>query len=201
MRDQEPGIEQLRSSIGNGEDSLDLRKSSKEGRAAPRTIMASELENLKDAMHVRKKVFVEEQGILNAFDQWDMDSKGNPALMPEVFHVVSYHRENPSIPVATGRMVTLRDGLYRQGIVSNVAVLKEYRRQGYAQSVMDMIHMLAEEKNLITTSLHSQAHAIGFYQRIGYRTQKMLHREPYDSPNGVLAFMVRRTSTFESPFE
>eukprot|EP00471_Norrisiella_sphaerica_P001992 CAMPEP_0184482172 /NCGR_PEP_ID=MMETSP0113_2-20130426/3752_1 /TAXON_ID=91329 /ORGANISM="Norrisiella sphaerica, Strain BC52" /LENGTH=235 /DNA_ID=CAMNT_0026861761 /DNA_START=380 /DNA_END=1084 /DNA_ORIENTATION=+ len=177
--------DELQSAISSDVD-MELK-----AQAAPATLIAESLEQLEHAMLIRQNVFVEEQGIANAFDFWDAED-GKPGLRQDVYHAVAYHRNDTSLPVGTGRMTVQRVGITREGIVSNVAVLKEYRGQGYARSIMELLHQKAEELSLRATSLHSQAHAIGFYQSMGYRTQKMIYREPLDGPNGILAYMTKR---------
>jgi len=163
------------------------------------TIIIKDVNGLKDAIEVRRAVFVQEQGIVNAFDHLDMNMSGEPVLHRNVVHVVAYLDEEEQgrlrrKAVATGRLLIQQEKGVKQGIVSNVAVLKEHRKQGYAKSVMESLHREAQEFGVRAISLHSQAHAIGFYQGMGYRTQTMHYREPFDGPNGILAFMVKDCS-------
>ncbi|GAB5362341.1 hypothetical protein AAMO2058_000788500 [Amorphochlora amoebiformis] len=170
---------------------LEQRRTTEVERRTSRVAtIARDQRTLKHAIGIRQKVFVEEQGIPNAFDQWDRNVQGEWTLRDEVYHALSFDAEG--YPVGTGRMLVQSAGTEKFGWISNVAVLKEARRTGRAKQVMELLHNQAKTLGVKWISLHSQKHAIGFYECLGYRTQSMLHGVPRDGPNGVLAFMVKR---------
>ena len=106
-----------------------------------------------DAVFVRTTVFIKEQGFENELDGNDKISR----------HIVIYDGEKP---VATCR-VFFADGKYKLG---RVAVLKDYRGNGFGRIVCEAAEEYVREKGGETLHLNSQLPVIEFYKKLGYET-------------------------------
>lgn len=108
-----------------------------------------------DALAIRHKVFVEEQKVPQDLEIDELEK--------QTLHVVLYDKQKP---IATARIYDLENGLFK---VQRVAVLKEYRGQGFGaqlmQEVADKVRSLTGSK----LTLGSQNTAIPFYESIGYK--------------------------------
>lgn len=109
-------------------------------------------EDFEDAKMIRQKVFVEEQGFNNEFDEIDKHA----------YHLVIYLDDHP---VATGRM-------YQQDkqtvIFGRIAVLKQYRKLGLGRKVIEGLEKKAKELNFKQAHLSAQMQASKFYEKLGY---------------------------------
>ncbi|MEE8518796.1 MAG: GNAT family N-acetyltransferase [Dehalococcoidia bacterium] len=108
---------------------------------------------LQAAFEVRKRVFVEEQGVPP-----DLELDGHDAAAD---HVVV---EVAGKVVATGRLL-LEDGEARIG---RIAVLPEWRRRGIAGEIITALERQATQRGAIEVMLHAQTHAQGLYDKLGY---------------------------------
>ncbi len=117
---------------------------------------------VQECLSVRRRVFIEEQGVSEAeeIDRYD----GDPATLSSAIHVLG-HLDR--IPVATGRLlVDYPPG--ENAHVGRVAVLAEHRRKGFGREVMLALHRIASQRGLAGITLGAQLHAIPFYERLGY---------------------------------
>lgn len=112
-------------------------------------------EDISEALHVRRKVFKEEQHLNeNNENKDDIDEKS--------IIVVGYYNEKP---IATGR-------LYFDGVdykISKIAVLHEYRGNNYGDFI---VRMLIDKAFIFgAKSIHviSQGNAKSFYEKIGFK--------------------------------
>lgn len=105
--------------------------------------------------HVRDEVFVREQGI-DAREEYD-DHDGHCT------HVVIIVA---GIPVATGRL-----DVKQQGRLGRIAVLANYRGRRLGERVVGELERLALAAGLTQCWFHAQVAAIGFYERLGYRSE------------------------------
>ena len=109
-----------------------------------------------DARSIREKVFVEEQGWQDEFD--DIDSVS--------IHVVVYHN---GVPVGTGRLFRKDQNpssdVY---IIGRVAVLAEYRKLHLGNKIMEFLEEKAKELGAVKLELSAQCRARGFYDKNGY---------------------------------
>lgn len=113
-------------------------------------------EELHTAFAIRKKVFVEEQGvpIEEELDQFDtLDSSCD--------HILVYFNGEP---VGTGR-VRLVDGY---GKLERICILPKYRLLGIGKVIMRKLEELAKEKGVTKSKLHAQTNVEIFYRRLGY---------------------------------
>jgi predicted GNAT family N-acyltransferase len=103
---------------------------------------------------VRRRVFIEEQGIPEA-EEWD-DAD------PVSRHVLAMAGKRDV--VGTGR-------LEPTGKIGRVAVLPQYRGTGVGEAIMGHLVNQATELGFTQVYLHSQATAVGFYERLGFRAE------------------------------
>jgi predicted GNAT family N-acyltransferase len=120
------------------------------------------VDEMNDALSVRRRVFIEEQNVPESIeiDAYDAD----PATSPGALHVVAYADGRC---VATGRLLLdAHDGEYPH--VGRVAVLREERGKGYGRDIMLALHDAARGRGMPGIMLGAQVHAIGFYETLGY---------------------------------
>ncbi|MBO0585981.1 GNAT family N-acetyltransferase [Sporosarcina sp. E16_8] len=113
----------------------------------------SDLEQ-EDAFSVRRKVFVEEQGVpLNLeLDHFDKTAA----------HFVVYSSESP---IGAGRIREINDGI---GKVERVCILAEYRGKHLGNLVMHALEEHAEKTDMNKIILNAQSYAVPFYEKLGY---------------------------------
>jgi len=117
------------------------------------TIANSQRER-EDAFSVRRKVFVEEQGVPLNLELDDFDKTAD--------HFVVYSSENP---IGAGRIREITAGI---GKVERVCILPDYRGQHLGNLIMHALEMHAINKELKKILLNAQAHAVPFYEKLGY---------------------------------
>lgn len=107
-----------------------------------------------EAKNIRVKVFVEEQGFENEFDEWDQ----------QVPHAVLFMDGQA---VATGRLLPGEE----QGefIIGRIAVLQEYRGRHLGAQIMLELEQEARKAGGNVISLSAQCQASGFYRTLGYQ--------------------------------
>lgn len=103
---------------------------------------------------IRQKVFVDEQGYSNEFD--DIDRRA--------LHVVVYDNNKPA---ATGRLFS-ENGDKKAMTIGRVAVLKEYRKSGLGRIVINRLEEQALSLGAEKIELLAQLTAKGFYEKLGY---------------------------------
>jgi predicted GNAT family N-acyltransferase len=103
---------------------------------------------------VRRRVFVEEQGIPES-DEWD-------DIDPVARHVLVVAKNRDAI--GTGR-------LEPTGKIGRIAVLPQYRGSGVGSLIMAHLVNHATESGFKRVYLHAQAAAEGFYARLGFRPE------------------------------
>ncbi|MBB3046413.1 putative GNAT family N-acyltransferase [Litorivivens lipolytica] len=99
---------------------------------------------------IRRQVFVQEQSVPEDLE-WD----GKDA---HAYHWLAFDGERP---VGTVRML-------QDGHIGRMAVLKEYRSQGIGEHLLAQALHCAKRLNKREAWLHSQEHAIGFYEKFGF---------------------------------
>lgn len=116
-------------------------------------IVTSDLER-EDAFSVRRKVFVEEQGVpLNLeLDDYDKDAA----------HFVVY---STTSPIGAGRLRETSAGI---GKVERVCVLQECRGQHLGNLIMHALEEHAKKTGMNKIILNAQSYAIPFYEKLGY---------------------------------
>jgi predicted GNAT family N-acyltransferase len=125
-------------------------------------VRVTTLEELQQALSIRRRVFIEEQQVPEdlEIDEHDAD----PATVTSCLHVLA---RLDGEPVATARLLLGEgDGHVHIG---RVAVVADKRGLGLGRVVMLALHDLAREQNATSITLGAQLQAIGFYERLGYR--------------------------------
>lgn len=117
--------------------------------------------DLKIAFHIRKEVFVEEQGfqLESEFDEFD-------TLNAPSEHILVYYNEQP---VGTGRLRVV-DGL---GKLERICILEPYRKFGLGKIIIKTLEEIAKEMELSLVKLHSQTQAEGFYKNSAIKLHPM----------------------------
>jgi predicted GNAT family N-acyltransferase len=111
-----------------------------------------------EAREIRRRVFVEEQGVA-ADEEWDEhDAPGAGTL-----HLVAYAAGRP---VGCARLRAVSDAAK----VERVAVLPDARRHGLGRALMEAAEQAARERGHTRFVLHAQVAVIPFYERLGWRT-------------------------------
>lgn len=110
--------------------------------------------NLDAAIAIRKEVFIREQNVPQ-----DIEIDGTDAY---ALHLVVF---DDSLPVATGRILKTGD----EFVLGRIAVLKEHRGLGYGDLVVRMLIRRAYEMGADKQIIHSQLHASGFYEKLGFK--------------------------------
>lgn len=101
--------------------------------------------------HIRQTVFVEEQQV-PAELEWDNAD-------PIAVHILGQDGQRP---VACARLTS-------DGRLGRIAVLKEYRRQGWGSRLLNAAEHFLQQKEKKRIFLHSQANSYYFYFQHGYR--------------------------------
>jgi isoleucyl-tRNA synthetase len=113
---------------------------------------------IEDAWIVRKKVFIEEQGVSveDEMDKYDFDA--------DELHYVVYREEKP---IAVMRVWLKENSLNLQ----RFSVLKEFRRRGIASDLLRIVIGDAFSlSNVKEIEFHAQAYLKDFYRKFGFET-------------------------------
>lgn len=113
--------------------------------------------DLAAALALRVEVFVDEQGV-----PADLERDG---LDPACEHVVVFD-PGDGAAVAAGRMRLSADGIAK---MQRIAVRADRRGLGLGRLVMRHLEARAAAQGAAVSRLASQASAVGFYERVGYR--------------------------------
>lgn len=110
---------------------------------------------LEDAYHIRKCVFVQEQGVPleNEIDQYESIAT----------HVVGYDQNNT--PFATGRFRPINNGVK----IERIAIMSTHRKLGYGKLLMEYLEEVAKSQGHSNLILNAQCHAQYFYEKLGYK--------------------------------
>ena len=111
---------------------------------------------LNDAYTVRVKVFVNEQGFRDEFD--DIDGYA--------FHVTAYDGEKV---IGCGRFFSETDN--NEYHIGRIAVLPEYRGMGIGSAIMSEIEKYCVSMGVRRVVLSAQRRAIIFYEKSGYKSR------------------------------
>ncbi|MCZ0717737.1 GNAT family N-acetyltransferase [Aerococcus kribbianus] len=128
-------------------------------------------EAYQDSLAIRRQVFIDEQGVAEAIE---IDKNEE-----DCYHVVGY--ENGTA-LATARLLAKTPTDVK---LQRVAVLKDWRQQGYGRDIVFSALEKAREEKFSTVILGAQMKAIPFYQNLGfelddsepYKEAGILHRD------------------------
>lgn len=110
---------------------------------------------LKRAYHIRRTVFVEEQGIS---EDLEMDGNDSPAL-----HMLA--RKNGRA-VGTARIRFMAD---KQAKLERMAVLKQLRGTGIGKGIVSFFESECKKRGIEHITLNAQYSVIDFYKACGFR--------------------------------
>lgn len=115
-------------------------------------IASSPLE-MREVYHIRTEVFCDEQRVPLELemDEWDCSA----------LHVLAL---DGTEAVGCGRIIFHGD----QAHIGRVAVIKQYRRKGIGKTLMLALIEICINKKSQSIFLHSQLHAIPFYESLGF---------------------------------
>lgn len=115
-----------------------------------------------DAVLIRQEVFMKEQGISYEYDEMDEISA----------HIVIYDGE----PIGVCRIFPdeNNDSEY---IVGRLAVMKSHRNRGIGRKLLEACEEFAKSKSGRCVKLHSQYHALEFYEKCGYIAKGEIEEE------------------------
>ena len=111
-------------------------------------------EQYDDALDVRYAVFVDEQDVP---EDLEVDEHEDESV-----HFVAYREGDP---VGAAR---LREKGERTAKVERVAVVAEFRGEGYGREIMREVEGVAAARGYDRVALHAQTHAAPFYDRLDY---------------------------------
>ena len=121
-------------------------------------VVAKTQNEILDNLTIRSQVFIIEQQI-----DWEIEFDG---LDKECVLFTAY---NDDIPVGAARLY--------ENKVGRVAVLKEYRGEGYAICIMNLIEEYAKENNIKVLKLNAQTYVEEFYAKLGYVSEGEIFQE------------------------
>lgn len=113
-------------------------------------------EQLNEAIAIRFKVFVDEQGVNAEIEQDHYDE-----ISAQCTHVLVIH---DGMPVGTGRI----SGIEGIGKIQRVCALQQARGLGVGTYIMEALETIAREKQFSSVILGAQVHALPFYEKLGY---------------------------------
>ena len=122
-----------------------------------------------DAYEVRQRVFMEEQGYRNEFDE--IDEYATHLTIYTDGELVGCARLYPSEPESPNF------------ILGRVAVLPEYRGQGFATELICAAEDVARELGADTIRLHAQEYIVKMYERCGYTRMGSVDYEDEGQPH------------------
>jgi len=110
-------------------------------------------EGLEIQYDIRKKVFIEEQGVKEELERDEYDALCNHVIVVE-----------DDIPVATGRVI------YKDinPLIGRIAVLKEHRGKQYGDLVVRKLVDYCFRHGDERVEVHAQLPVVGFYEGIGF---------------------------------
>lgn len=109
---------------------------------------------LKEAFGVRKKVFVEEQGIS---EDLEFDNRDREAL-----HVIVADAERV---ISTARVIFLTA---HQAKLERMAVLRPFRRRGIGSRIISFLNEELKNRQVEQVVLHAQYAVVAFYKSCGF---------------------------------
>ena len=121
---------------------------------APEVTICRKASEFADCLKVRRRVFIEEQGVSESDD---LDGKDTLAI-----HALARIDGN-----AVGTTRIRIDG--NKAEIERVAVLREWRKRGIGSALIKALENEARKRGATQFCLSAQTHATGFYESLGYR--------------------------------
>lgn len=144
-----------------------------------KTITVEHESELAQCRIIRKKVFVDEQGVPEELEYDQYDERPDAAI-----HVLALYHD---IPAGCGRLIPQTDDDHREpskktARLQRLAVLPEYRGKGVGKALVKELERHAREQGYAASMLHGQCHAEPFYAGLGYKT---ISPEPFEE-DGIM---------------
>jgi predicted GNAT family N-acyltransferase len=119
-----------------------------------------------DAYSVRKRVFIEEQGVPEEMelDEFDLNAQ----------HALAY---TGSECIGTARLVTLSGSVGSIGRIGRMAVLSKYRGQRVGKQLLEALLKASQSQEIKQVELHAQVSVIPFYEQFGFIAQGDIYDE------------------------
>lgn len=111
-------------------------------------------EELQLAYEVRKKVFVDEQGVPEHLELDEFDASS-----------IHFIVQDGGDTIAAARLRELETGV---GKIERVSVIKEQRGNHLGVLIMEHIESFAREHGWKKLKLNAQVHALPFYEKLGF---------------------------------
>ncbi|WP_397391705.1 GNAT family N-acetyltransferase [Polynucleobacter sp.] len=126
-------------------------------------LIKSWLDGKEEAYSVRKRVFIDEQGVPEEMelDEYDLLAQ----------HALAYL---DSECIGTARLVTLPGSV---GRIGRMAVLPMHRRRGIGRRLLSALLKLSKSQGITQLELHAQLSAIPFYEQFGFIAQGDIYDE------------------------
>ena len=126
-------------------------------------LIKSWLDGKEDAYPIRKRVFINEQGVPEEMELDEYD--------PLAQHALAYLN---SECIGTARLVTLPGNI---GRIGRMAVLPMHRKQGLGGKLLCALVELSKSQGITKLELHAQLSAIAFYEQYGFIAQGDIYDE------------------------
>jgi predicted GNAT family N-acyltransferase len=124
-------------------------------------------EAYEDALAVRYRVFVDEQGVDPDIEVDDHEEEATHFVAYDEGEAVGVARLRPYDPAEYGGPASVEyDGPVAK--VERMAVLREYRGQGVGRAILETVEERAREMEFERARLHAQVRSAGFYEALGY---------------------------------
>jgi predicted GNAT family N-acyltransferase len=119
-----------------------------------------------DAYSIRKRVFIEEQGVPEEMelDEFDLNA----------LHALAYA---DSECIGTARLVTLSRSVGSIGRIGRMAVLPKHRGHGIGKQLLGALLKACQSQGIKQIELHAQVTVIPFYKQFGFIAQGDVYDE------------------------
>ncbi|QWD95616.1 GNAT family N-acetyltransferase [Polynucleobacter sp. MG-Unter2-18] len=116
-----------------------------------------------DAYSIRKRVFIEEQGVPEEMelDEFDLNAQ----------HALAYA---DSECIGTARLVTLAGN---RGRIGRMAILPKHRGDGIGKQLLGALLKACQSQGIEQIELHAQVTVIPFYEQFGFIAQGDIYDE------------------------
>lgn len=138
--------------------------------------VAESQSDLRKALDIRFRVFVDEQNVPKDLEQDGLDK--------ECLHYLAFADDTP---VGTGRLREIDANTVK---IERMAVLKKYRNLGIGRQILDRMLEHIRSAGYKNIMLHAQEPAADFYQRAGFLPQGDIFYEA-DIPHLKMVMQVR----------
>ena len=129
-------------------------------------LIKSWVDGKEEAYPIRKRVFIDEQGVPEDMELDEYD--------PLAQHALAYL---DSECIGTARLVTLPGSLGKVGRIGRMAVLPMHRRQGIGGRLLSAMLELSQSQGITQLELHAQLSAMPFYEQFGFIAQGDIYDE------------------------